>query len=804
MTWGQTIISCFILLFCLNGGPLQAAVKPADLTHEHVEQTRAAIVDALYRHQDPDRHWDPVTMPSGESTNQHLGGYTALVCLAMITAGESYQDQRLKAPLRDLEQAQLKGTYVVATRALIWAALPDRFNPNLARDAQWLIDTYNVDAAGWDYKARPTGTITAPSPSIRHFGTLALWEAAKRGHRIPPDLLRSIEQVTLRDQDRDGAWHYKNESGPSGSMTAAGLVTLAITDELLHARDAIDLKQPKDTPRHRSAEAGLAWLDDHFSAFRTPGDTSRGSRFPMYWMYAVERVGLAQGMTRLGRYDWFREGVGMIRNRLFDEGAEGIIRLKSSYEPGGKSAAVRELSFALLFLSRGSAPVAVSKLELEDHRWNNRPRDVANLCRYMSDEHERLLHWQTVTVDDADIHDAPLLYIASDEALPMLEPHRLKIREFGRAASDYLQRRRSGTLEPGERAPRPPSIPALEPLRGFLESGGTIVAVNEGRGRAFAESIHDLGTVLNPGIEWTTPARTHWLFNEPIPVRGARPRVELYGTGVREWIVLFPGGDINASMQAPGKKSAAIMTTLMNLHARASGMLDTPHRLDSVSTIPGTGRHDAPVCRIRQIVHEGQWRSEPMALRHLSDALNATGLATDARAMRLDATSDFKGIDCLLISGTGDTPLSSTIWDAVERYLDETNGVVLFEHAGGGDGGIFASRAEQDAMTRFGQPARSIARSSIVTGEGLDGGIDCSTVTWQPYSISEIFGEPTRQPRLRGLRFDGEPRLLFSREDLTHALLDRPRWGVHGYSNTSAHALLSNILRSAQLRNRTP
>ena len=57
------------------------------------EQTRAAIVDALYRHQDPDRHWDPVTMPSGESTNQHLGGYTALVCLAMITAGESYQDQ---------------------------------------------------------------------------------------------------------------------------------------------------------------------------------------------------------------------------------------------------------------------------------------------------------------------------------------------------------------------------------------------------------------------------------------------------------------------------------------------------------------------------------------------------------------------------------------------------------------------------------------------------------------------------------------------------------------------------------------
>jgi hypothetical protein len=803
MTWGHHIISCLLLLSCLAGARLQAELRPDELTHEHVVQMRDAIIEGLYRHQDPDRHWDPVTMPGGESTNQHLGGYTALVCLALITAGESYQDERLQGPLRDLEAAPLKGTYAVATRALIWAALPDRFNANLARDAQWLLNSYNVEAAGWDYKARPTGTITAPSPSIRHFGTLALWEAAKRGHRVPPGILQSIEQVTLQTQDMNGAWHYKNESGPSGSMTAAGLVTLAITDELLHAREAIDLKRDMNTHRHRAAEAGLAWLDEQFTSHRTPGDTSRGSKFPLYWLYAVERVGLAQGMTRLGRFDWFREGAATIRKRLFDETADGV-RLKAAYGPGGKSAALRELGFALLFLSRGSAPVAVNKLEVDGGRWNNRPRDVANLCRSLSDEHETLLHWQTVTVDDAGVHDAPVLYIASDDALPMLAPHRPEIREFGRRAADYLKRRRTGTLQPGERAPRPPSIPAIDPLRRFLESGGTIVAVNEGRGKAFAESMRDLGTVLNPGIEWTKPGPDHWIYNEPFKVRGTRPRIELYGTGVREWIVLVPAGDLSSTLQSTSKKTPANMMTLMNLHARASGMLDTPHRLDLTSSTPGSGRHEAPACRIRQVVHDGQWRAEPMAIRHLADALNAGGVPTDARATRLDARTDFNGIDCLLISGTNDTSLSSTIWTAIERYLRETDGLVLFEHAGGGDGGIFAARAEQDAMARFSQPVRSLERAPIVTGDGIPGATDCSSATWQPYSITEIFGEATDDSRLRGMMIDGEPRLLFSREDLTHALLDRPRWGVHGYSNAAAHALLANVMRTAMHRRRSP
>ncbi|MEE8156290.1 MAG: hypothetical protein V3T53_15155, partial [Phycisphaerales bacterium] len=52
-------------------------------------------------------------------------------------------------------------------------------------------------------------------------------------------------------------------------------------------------------------------------------------------------------------------------------------------------------------------------------------------------------------------------------------------------------------------------------------------------------------------------------------------------------------------------------------------------------------------------------------------------------------------------------------------------------------------------------------------------------------------------PRLRGMIIDGQPRVLFSREDISHALLDQPCWGIAGYTPNSARRLLANIVRYA-------
>ena len=48
-----------------------------------------------------------------------------------------------------------------------------------------------------------------------------------------------------------------------------------------------------------------------------------------------------------------------------------------------------------------------------------------------------------------------------------------------------------------------------------------------------------------------------------------------------------------------------------------------------------------------------------------------------------------------------------------------------------------------------------------------------------------------------GLILDGQPRVLFSRQDISQALLDQPCWGVAGYSPEAARDLMGNILRHA-------
>ncbi len=771
-----------------------SAIDPSRVTDAQVQSAREAIVEMIWKHQDPDRHWDPVTMPSGESTNQHLGGYTALACLALVTAGESYQDPRLDRPLADLKQTELRGTYAVSTRASIWAHLPKRFQNLLQRDAQWLIDSWNSDAAGWGYRASPDGTLSRPSPSVRHFGTLALWAASRRGMQVPPGLLTALESITIANQLEDGAWHYPGTGTPrsSGSMTAAGLVTLYITQELLHSHEALRLSRSEATPVAKSIERGLAWMDEHYDARRNPGG-GRGGRFPMYYQYAVERVGLASGLRTFGGRDWFREGSAVILDRLFDD-PEGRMALKSSYAPGGSASALRELCFSLLFLSRGRAPIAVNKLRF-DGRWNNRPRDMANLCRWMSEEMETDVNWQVVDMDAEPESwlDAPILCIVSDEPLPWIDAERTAIREFREGSKSYLERRRDGTLADGERPPRPPKIPEVERIRRYIDRGGLVLAINEGKSSGFSRSVQDLGALINPRADWETVPANDPLFQHPLKIT-KRPKLMALRNGVRDQILLLPSGDRSAELQVIGRKSTPVLQTLSNIHAHASGMHRTPPRLDAGAGAWSSSGGSSSAAVVRG-VHNGQWKTEPQAMPSLRNSIGRDhDIDLQVLDRRIPDLARSGRPDLLILSGTEETTLSEDDWNAIERFVRDDDGVVLFEHAGGGDGGAFASAMEQHSMDRFDAPVRSADRTAPVTGQTLEGGLDCTEVRWTPYSIMEVFGAAERSPRLRCLKIDGEPAIFFSREDMSHALLDQGRWGIHGYSHQSATDLMTNLV----------
>ena len=112
--------------------------------------------------------------------------------------------------------------------------------------------------------------------------------------------------------------------------------------------------------------------------------------------------------------------------------------------------------------------------------------------------------------------------------------------------------------------------------------------------------------------------------------------------------------------------------------------------------------------------------------------------------------------------------------------------------------GDFTIAAEDMCADLFQRPIESIARSRIITGEGMTGAVDCSRVEYRPFAL-QTFGSRETAPRLQGLSITagGQPQIVFSREDLTHGLLNQACWGIIGYAPQSARDVLANILQHA-------
>ena len=81
---------------------------------------------------------------------------------------------------------------------------------------------------------------------------------------------------------------------------------------------------------------------------------------------------------------------------------------------------VADVAMALLFLSYGRAPFAITKLEYTSNespkketqlRWHQRPRDITNFTRWMSSDVERHLNWQILSLQASldDLLDSPIL-----------------------------------------------------------------------------------------------------------------------------------------------------------------------------------------------------------------------------------------------------------------------------------------------------------------------------------------------------------------------------------------------------------
>ena len=729
-----------------SGQDSPGRIPTARIDDTHVAAAIDALSERLLELSDEQGSWEPRPWPSGQSRQD--GGYTALAVLALRSAGLSPQDPRLKPSISLLSQMEPSGTYARSIRAMVWSRMPESSRPLLEEDARWLIKAWSPRSAGWDYRSNPTSS--RRDNSITQIALLALHAAAERGIEVPPRILEAVEARFMAMQLRNGAWDYQGKADARGSMTAAGIATLALTRQLLHAEEALKLDRSRERPIEEAIEHGLTWLDRHFVASENPGY----GKYLYYYLWTVERAGMATGVRSLGGKDWFRMGTAELLERLLDfDPATGTFTVHDNEFGDGRRTVIgtRQLSFALLFLSKGRIPIGINKLRF-DGRWNNRPLDAANTAKFIGDSGERRIAWQVVDMNDPVQQwlDAPILYIATDQETAWADPTR------------------------------------LDKLVEYMHRGGLIVVSDQSPGQR-------LGRILRKNLPERIPSSSWRAVKRDDPIRTIlfdlqRKRVNLASlhNGVRDMLILVDNHDLAGSLQLPRRANQHMLQMMANIWAVASERNQVGPRLKAKNTPvdPPSLPRTVTILRPR---HEDAWNPEPGAQLLLAEHLARTGIRLETIEVSLEQLHEHPGSFAWLC-GVDPIQLDDTQVQAIQQFIGQ-GGSLLIETVGG-RGEFAASLAEQLCRESHAEEV-PLHDHAVIAGNDQ---MEPFGKAWYRQPILDRFGAGLDSPRLSGIRIDGSTRIFISREDLSHALLGTPRWNIHGYRDETAYRLLDRLL----------
>jgi hypothetical protein len=428
-------------------GPLMAAGKRGNAAAAAPPAGTVADED-VRRSIEKGREWLTNQQQGGvwpEKTYWHSNGafgHTELATMTLLYTGSHPTNSTVMVnALSGLPSRQIEYVYARAARTMAYAyALKgmktsspkrDQVRQALIADAQWLVGQQKPEG-NWGYgpaKQRPDFSNT-------QFAILALWEAAKAGVEIPSAVWQRTLDLYLKEQSADGAWSYgpgtEHPNDYYGSMTAAGLATIYICTDMLNLASGCPCAGGHSGAGSRAdvdrrIELALKWLDTNFTAAYNPPQGGPEQGWRMYWLYAVERVGLACGYKYFGNHNWFHEGAAVV---LGDQQPDGSWGKEREGEP------IVTTCFAILFLYKGRAPILYNKLQKtpggEDWKWDPHRRDMANLTAFTEKDREEHFQWQIVSLKApvSELHDAPILYISAETAPKFTDEEKKKLREF--------------------------------------------------------------------------------------------------------------------------------------------------------------------------------------------------------------------------------------------------------------------------------------------------------------------------------------------------------------------------------------
>lgn len=732
-------------------------------------------------------------------------GTTGLAILALLNTGMKEDDPAIAKGLRylrglrddELESTSRQKPYELSLMLQALAAVKGKDRGRIAKLAELLI-SYQKTNGGWRYDPPSGPGDTDWDNSVNQFALLGLREAAMSGYPVDQKVWLRAQELFLQNQlggaDSPGGngWSYVSGGGEGayGSMTVAGLASLVITSSMLQQDEnvgkdgRINCCEPTGDPRvSKAIKSAERWLGTNFSVHDNPG---RPGYFFLYYLYGLERAGRFGGIRFFGEADWYREGATFLVTAQNQ-------RTGSWASAGGRgpSFAIVDTCFALLFLSKGLAPVVVNKIEygprdgagrVTSDDWNRHPRDVANLVDSLTTRTgwPQFLNWQTVNLARA----------ADGEGVAALLQAPVQLI--------------SGTKDPA-------SIDGkqVELLREYVNQGGFILGIQNCENTEFDIGFRTLVKRMFPDgdFELRKLPATHDIYRSEA-VFAANPP-ELWGVdfGCRTAIVYAPFDHAcrwhkwtkyDIPTRRPDVKSqiAQSMNLGVNIIAYATNRelvskLDRPPVLAS-GVEDNVPRSAVEVARLR---HTGGWDAAPNALRHLQGSLAKLGYMMATTSPNVPATDEtLRQYPIAYMHGRKNFAFNQQERDGLRGYLE--NGGVLIADACCGSTQFDASFRDMIAQT-FGKQLEKIPLThELYNMQQL--GHDVRRVSRRiptttqagSLTVEESVGEPV----LEGIKIGERYVVIYSKYDISCALEQQNTQTCAGYSRLDAARIATNMV----------
>ena len=707
------------------------------------------------------------------------GGLTSIATYALLAGRESPQEPRLQKAIAFLRKANMQGIYALGMRASVWQLLPNspENRAAIALDYQLLITGVMKSGPSQGLYTYWVGDINKRiDASVSQYGVLGMWALEQSGAEVPGTYWRAVDDAWRRTQNPDGGWAYDfsaadNADGSKSrhSMTAAGIASLFITQDYTLSDRGLECR---GNVENINIKRGMDWMAQKYSA-EALQKGQVGSR--LYTLYGIERIGVASGFKYFGTTDWYDTGADwLVKNQRPDGSWEG--------HGSGRTNSITGAAWGILFLQRGRAPVVFNKLDYatgtetpqgkQPPAWNQRPRDAANLVKWIGKQTERDLNFQIVnlSVPQKDLHDAPIIYIAGSEALTFSEAHTAK-------------------------------------LKAFVEDGGMLLFNADCANRAFIDSVRKLGKSMFPAYEFRPLPDDHSIYKNQLFPRvnwKAKPVVEGLSNDSRELILIVPQGDPARSWQvnASGSKSESFELGT-NIFLYAVDKSELRFKGESYIIEPDPKIKTDTTLSVARLMVGPNPNPEPGGWRRMAAVLrNQRKIDLKVEPVKVGTGAlDPKKYRVAHLTGTMQLKLGEMEKNEIKNFI--TGGGFLIVDAAGGNQ-PFSNDVQTLLEGMFPEEARALNSPlpvDHVIYTKADGALRPGDTTYRSFARRGL-GADARTPRLRGMTVkDGTSErvaVFFSPEDLSTALVGMPVDGIYGYSPATATLLMQKMLIYAQ------